>query len=173
MAARASVTASISPASAGAGSSPFCIAASRRTAASATANAPIARADPFSVCASAPASGGKVASAADQADGLGREHRQHLALEAGIAERHAPEMFEIDRTVIGSKRRRWHPVNLFQTKRHGDSPISRRDRSGNDVVASQPWKWLTERSAHLPQVRLVFGEESPHSAGRNENFVGP
>ena len=59
---------------------------------------------------------------ADQADGLGREHRQHLALEAGIAERHAPEMFEIDRTVIGNKRRRWHPINLFQMKRHGDNP---------------------------------------------------
>jgi hypothetical protein len=59
---------------------------------------------------------------ADQPDRLGREHRQHLALEAGIAKRHALEMFDIDRAVIGSERRRWHPVNLFQMKRHGDNP---------------------------------------------------
>jgi hypothetical protein len=31
-------------------------------------------------------------------------------------------MREIDRTVIGSERRRWHPVNPFQMKRHGDNP---------------------------------------------------
>jgi hypothetical protein len=31
-------------------------------------------------------------------------------------------MFDIDRAVIGGKRRRWHPFNLFQMKRHGDSP---------------------------------------------------
>jgi hypothetical protein len=31
-------------------------------------------------------------------------------------------MFGIDRIVIGSERRRWHPVNPFQMKRHGDNP---------------------------------------------------
>ena len=30
-----------------------------------------------------------------------------------------------------------------------------------------------ERLAYLPQVRLVFGEQSPQSAGRNGNFVHP
>ena len=30
-------------------------------------------------------------------------------------------MFEIDRTVIGSERRRWHPVNPFEMKRHGQT----------------------------------------------------
>ena len=39
----------------------------------------------------------------------------------GIAKRHAPEMLEIDRTVIGSERRRWHPVNPLQMIRHGDN----------------------------------------------------
>ncbi len=38
--------------------------------------------------------------------GLAREHRQNLALETTIAERHAAEMFDIDRTIIGSERRR-------------------------------------------------------------------
>ncbi len=108
------------------GSPPFRISVSRRPAASATRNAPIARAEPFSVCASAPASAGKADERADQAGRLRRKHRQHLALEAGIAQRHAPEMFDIDRTVIGSERRRWHPVNPFQMKRHGDNPRSSR-----------------------------------------------
>jgi hypothetical protein len=31
-------------------------------------------------------------------------------------------MFDIDRTVIGSERRRWHPGNPFQMKRHGNNP---------------------------------------------------
>ena len=58
----------------------------------------------------------------DQARRLGCEHRQHLAFEAGVAKRHAPEMIDIDRTVIGGERRRWHPVNPFEVKRHVDSP---------------------------------------------------
>ena len=121
MAARACATASASSASAWAGSPPLWIRASREAAASATPNAPIARAEPLSVCASAQrrrASGER----AGQTGGLGREHRQHLALEAGVAKRHAPQMDDIDRTVIGSERRRWHPVNPFQMKRHGDDP---------------------------------------------------
>src|ERR1700733_13537767 len=101
---------------------------------------------------------------ADQADGLGRKHRQHLALEAGIAERHALKVFGVDRTVIGSERWRWHPFNPFQVKRHGDNPILFARRSGSDVFASQSWKWLTERLAYLPQVRLVFGENSSQFA---------
>ena len=55
-------------------------------------------------------------------------------------------------------------------------PIARlfpRHRSGSEVSASQSRNWLTERFAHLPQVRLVFGEESPQWAGRDENFVDP
>jgi hypothetical protein len=31
--------------------------------------------------------------------------------------------------------------------------------TGSTVFASQSQKWLTERFAHLPQVRLVFGED--------------
>ena len=119
IAARACATASSSSASASAGSSPLRTAASRDSAASATRNAPIARADPFNVCASAPASAGRVRQVPIRPHRLGREHRQHLALEAGIAQRHPVEMADIDRTVIGSERRRWHPVNPFQMKRHG------------------------------------------------------
>jgi hypothetical protein len=48
--------------------------------------------------------------------------------------------------------------------------ISPPDRSGSDVFDSQSWKWLTERLAYLPQVRLVFGEELPQSAAEAENF---
>jgi hypothetical protein len=73
----------------------------------------------------------------DQADRLGRKHREYLALEAVIAQRHALEMLDIDRTVIGSKRRRWHPVNPFQMKRHGDNPLSPR-RAENRGEAGQP-----------------------------------
>jgi hypothetical protein len=32
---------------------------------------------------------------------------------------------------------------------------------GNAVFASQSWKWLTERFAYLPQVRLFFAEKLP------------
>ena len=71
------------------GSPPSRIAASKASAASATWNAPIARADPFSVCASSAASAGSAASALDQPNGLPCEHRQHLALQPGIAKRHA------------------------------------------------------------------------------------
>ena len=48
---------------------------------------------------------GKRGNLADQPGGLRRKHRQHLALEAAVAERHAVEMREIDRTIIGSERR--------------------------------------------------------------------
>jgi hypothetical protein len=44
---------------------------------------------------------------------------------------------------------------------------------GSDVCASQSRKWLTERLAYPPQVRLVFGEELPQLTERNENFVEP
>jgi hypothetical protein len=47
------------------------------------------------------------------------------------------------------------------------------NRSGSEVLASQSRKGLTERLAHSPQVRLVFGEESPQLAGANGNFVNP
>jgi hypothetical protein len=64
---------------------------------------------------------GKRGNPADQPGRLRRKHHQHLALEAAVAERHAAEMREINRTIIGSKRRRWHPVNPFEAKRHGQS----------------------------------------------------
>jgi hypothetical protein len=35
---------------------------------------------------------------------------------------------------------------------------------GKAVFASQSWKWLTQRFAYLPQVRLFFGEKLPGSA---------
>jgi len=35
-------------------------------------------------------------------------------------------MLQVDRTVIGCERRRWHPVNPFHMKRHGDNPPLRR-----------------------------------------------
>jgi hypothetical protein len=51
--------------------------------------------------------------------------------------------------------------------------ISPLNRSGSEVLVSQSWKWLTERFACLPQVRLVFDEELPQSAGPNQNFEEP
>jgi hypothetical protein len=56
---------------------------------------------------------------ADKVGRLRRKQRQHFPLEAIIVQRHAPQMREIDRTVIGSERRGWHPVNPFHMKRHG------------------------------------------------------
>jgi hypothetical protein len=43
-------------------------------------------------------------------------------------------------------------------------------RSGSDSFASQSQKWLTERFAYLPQVRLVFGEKLPRLPHPIENF---
>jgi hypothetical protein len=48
--------------------------------------------------------------------------------------------------------------------------ISPPDRSGSDLFDSQSWKWLTERLAYLPQVRLVFGKVLPKSAEAARNF---
>jgi hypothetical protein len=45
--------------------------------------------------------------------------------------------------------------------------------SDGGIFDSQSWKWLTERIAHLPQVRLVFGEELPHCTHPNEIFEEP
>jgi hypothetical protein len=57
-------------------------------------------------------------------------------------------------------------------KRHGDNPDLSAGRSGSEVLVSQSWKRLTERLAHLPQVRLVFGEVLPQSGTQDENFKG-
>jgi hypothetical protein len=51
--------------------------------------------------------------------------------------------------------------------------ISLPHRSESGVFDSQSWKWLTERLAYLPQVRLVFGEELPQLADPNQNFEEP
>jgi len=48
--------------------------------------------------------------------------------------------------------------------------ISPLNRSGSEVLVSQSWKWLTERLAYLPQVRLVFGKELPELVSPNWNF---
>jgi hypothetical protein len=41
---------------------------------------------------------------------------------------------------------------------------------GNAVFASQSWKWLTERFAHSPQVRLFFVEKLPGLTPACGNF---
>jgi hypothetical protein len=64
--------------------------------------------------------------------------------EAGIAKRHAPEMLDIDRTVIGSERWRWHPIDPFQMKWHVDSPNP-----------SAPW--FRQRGSGQPIMELVNG----------------
>jgi hypothetical protein len=43
---------------------------------------------------------------------------------------------------------------------------------GREVFASQSWNWLTERIGRLPQVCLVFDDQSPQSAGSTGNFEG-
>ena len=68
--------------------------------------------------------GGHGGKGRDEPGRLGREHRQHLLLKAGIAERHALKVFEIDRTIVGDERRRWHPFNPFEMWRHGGTRIA-------------------------------------------------
>src|SRR5712671_4158198 len=97
---------------------------------------------------------------ADQTGRLGRKHRQHLALEPGVAQRHASEMVHVDRTVVGSERRRWHPGDPFQMKRHGDNPIPAPDRSGSEVFGSQSWNWLTERWGSRRKLALFLAKIS-------------
>src|SRR6185312_2554131 len=83
---------------------------------------------------------------------LRREHHQHLAFDAGIAERHAREMVEIDRPVTGNQRRRWHPFYPFEMKRHGlRSAPPHTLILGGAIHPSQPWRKLTERSLNLLQ----------------------
>jgi hypothetical protein len=48
-------------------------------------------------------------------------------------------------------------------------PKSCADRSDGEVFSSQSRNWLTERFAYLPQVRLVFGENSPGLPRANGN----
>jgi hypothetical protein len=69
-------------------------------------------------------------------------------------------MVHVDRTVIGGERRRWHPGNPFQTKRHGDNPTSAPSRSGSDVFGRQSWKWLTERVGSGRKFALFLAKSS-------------
>jgi len=105
----------------------------------------------------------------DKADRLSRKHGQHLTLEPAVAERHPRQMFDVDRAVIGSKRRRRHPVNPFQMKRHGDDPSGSSPPNRSRQRGAQP---ITEmvNGTYLPQVCLVFGEELPQLVRPNENF---
>src|SRR5439155_3317143 len=105
----------------------------------------------------------------EQFGGLSREHRQHFLLEAGVAERHALEMLEIDRTVIGCEWRRWHPTDPFEMKRH-DLAQSRCciDPAG-ELLLSQSRKWLMERMRYLPQIGLVLADAQPHSPSSRKN----
>src|SRR3982751_3811326 len=43
-------------------------------------------------------------------------------------------MFEVDRAVIGSERRRGHPVNPFHMKRHGADPTHLGSNSGQPTT---------------------------------------
>jgi len=93
--------------------------------------------------------------------------------EAGIAKRHAFEMFEIERTVIGSERRRWHPFYPFEMKRHDLAQISlpylsRQARFGQPIT-----KLVNGTFDDLPQLRLHFAGELPQSAISHRNFVRP
>src|SRR3981189_1585833 len=81
-------------------------------------------------------------------------------------------MFDVDRTVIGNERRRWHPVNPFQMKRHGLSQILRPAAPVPTVFASQSRKGLTEPFACLPRVGLVFGKKPPRLAGPEREVPG-
>jgi len=74
---------------------------------------------------------------------MGREHRQHLLLEAGIAERHAFEMFEIDRTVIGASGGDGTSQSV-RDEAAWPNPDPCRIVSGS-ICASQSRNWLTER----------------------------
>ena len=57
-----------------------------------------------------------------QRRGLACEHRQNLAFEAAVAERHAAEMVEIDRAIVWNQWRRRHPGNLLKKIRHCCNP---------------------------------------------------
>jgi len=80
------------------------------------------------------------------------------------------EMFSIDWTVIGSERRRWHPVNPFPMKRHGDHPTV----PALDDPAVQPGQPITEMVngtfCYLPLVCLVFSKKLPQFPNPNEKF---
>ena len=106
---RASATAASSAASGAARSPPLQAISSNAVALSARRNAPIALAEPFSVCASVSTSAGEQASAFEQASRLLQEHPEHLVLERFLAERDALQVIEIHRAVGGNRRRGWHP----------------------------------------------------------------
>jgi hypothetical protein len=54
-------------------------------------------------------------------------------------------MGHIDRTIVGNERRRWHPVDPFQMKRHGDDPGFRhREGPAERNFRQTIINWLTE-----------------------------
>jgi hypothetical protein len=57
-------------------------------------------------------------------------------------------------------------------KRHGVSQILRAADPVPTVFVSQSWKGLTEPSAFLPQVRLVFGKKPPRLVGPEREVPG-
>jgi hypothetical protein len=79
-------------------------------------------------------------------------------------------MFDVDRTVIGSKRRRWHPGNPFHMKRHGDTlnlpPPSLRQRHLPQPIMET----VNETYGRAPQIRLTFSEKSPQLTASTGNF---
>src|SRR5258708_3287628 len=102
----------------------------------------------------------------DQATGLPREHRQHLPLKADIAKRHALKMGGIDRTIVRGKRWRWHPVNPFQMKRHGDDPRPRRRPIRRRNSCQPIINWLTEGSTSRPGFAAFLTENCREMAPR-------
>jgi hypothetical protein len=86
-------------------------------------------------------------------------------------------MGDVDWTVIGSKWRRWHPVNPVEMKRHGDNPKSSPpERSDGEDFDSQSRKRLTKRSVDIiassPCFRQSVASINPH-ARENPNLVRP
>jgi len=102
---------------------------------------------------------------------LGRKHRQHLLFEAGVTERRALEVVEIDGTVIGNERRRWHPFYPFEMKRHGYPTSPCRIDPNRAGSPTQSRDWLRERSVDTPQVRLAFAELLPQSGMRRAEIL--
>jgi len=91
--------------------------------------------------------GGQDGKGAHQADSLGREHRRATHARGWHPKRHAPEMFEIDWTVIGSERRRWHSIQSVADDTPWDNPNLPPHRSGSGIFESQSYQWLTQRFA--------------------------
>jgi hypothetical protein len=79
-------------------------------------------------------------------------------------------MRKIDRTVIGSEWRRWHPVDPFEMKRHGLAQVAAMHRSGRARFLKPTTKVVNGTFEANAANSPCFGRHAAPIAGFRKEF---